>query len=286
MSRNGQPRKRPAPGRTRTGRPETATPDGAEKIPAGESRGELHSYGDGAIRVTAATPSGVRYPRHRHEEHQLAWASSGVLTVSCEDATWVLPPSRALWIPAGIAHVTVAGRHTAFCSPYFGAARGPRWSGPTPVAVSALTRELILHLAGADAGPAARRRAEGVLLDQLSPIPVTTITVPMPRDPRALDVADRVLADPADGATLGSWGRRVGASGRTLARLFPAETGMTFGRWRTQARLRAAMPLLAEAVPVATVARAVGYETPSAFVAVFRRTVGVPPAAYFATPRG
>lgn len=243
--------------------------------------GQLRSYGDGVILVAEPSAEGRRYDRHRHAEHQLAWASSGILTVSSAAGTWVLPPARALWIPAGTVHAMDADRHTTVCCPYFGAARGPRWTRPTVVAISALARELILHLATADPGPAECRRAEAVLLDQLTPVPVTTIAVPMPRDPRALDVAHALVGDPADDATLDEWARRASTSTRTLARLFTAETGMSFARWRTHVRVRAALPLLAGGTPVAAAARRVGYATPSAFVAVFRKVVGVTPGAYF-----
>lgn len=243
--------------------------------------GQLRSYGDGAILVTEPSPEGRRFDRHRHAEHQLAWAASGVLTVSSEAGTWVLPPFRALWIPAGTVHALDADRHTSVRSPYFGAGRGPRWREPTVVAIGPLARELILHLATAEPSPDARRRAEGVLLDQLAPVPVTTIAVPMPRDPRALDVARAVIEDPADDATLDAWARRAGTSTRTLARLFAAETGLSFARWRVHVRVRAALPLLAAGTPVAATARRVGYVTPSAFVAVFRKIVGVTPGAYF-----
>jgi AraC-like DNA-binding protein len=243
---------------------------------------QLYGYGDGAIVVHEPSSDGRRFRAHRHPEHQLAWASRGTLTVAAADRTWVLPPARALWIPAGVEHTMDAGRHTRVCCPYFAAARGPRWDAPTVVAIGPLARELILHLADAEGPPpAARRRAEAVLFDLLAPVPVTTVAVPMPRDPRALDVARAVAGDPADDATLDIWARRAGTSARTLARLFTAETGMSFGRWRTQARLRAALPLLAEGLPVAVAARRVGYETPSAFVAVFRRATGVTPGTYF-----
>lgn len=236
--------------------------------------------GDGAVLVVAFHAGG-RFDRHRHEEHQLAWAATGILTVSTRESTWVLPPARALWIPAGVAHVTDADRHTTLHSIYFAAARGPAVPGPVPMAITALARELLLHLARTDVAPAARGRAEEVLLDQLTPVPATTITVPLPTDHRALDVARAVIADPADEATLEMWARRTGTSSRTLARLFTTETGMSFGRWRTQVRLRAALPLLAQGLPLAAVARKVGYTTPSAFVATFRKVVGITPGAYF-----
>jgi AraC-like DNA-binding protein len=241
----------------------------------------LSVRGDGAILVAEFSSARHRFDTHWHPAHQLAWASSGILTVSAGGDTWVLPPARALWIPAGVEHAMDAGRHTFVCCPYFAADRGPGWTVPTVVGISPLARELILHL-GAEPPPAARRRAESVLFDQLAPVPVTTIAVPMPRDPRALDVARGVIENPADDATLAIWARRTGTSSRTLARLFTAETGMPFGRWRTQVRLRAALPLLAEGLPVASVARRVGYATPSAFVAVFRKATGIPPGAYFA----
>jgi len=236
---------------------------------------------DGAVLVAAFHATGGHYDWHRHGQHQLAWAATGVLTVSTHERTWVLPPARALWIPAGVPHITDADRHTTLHSIYFAASRGPAADEPMPVAIGDLARELMLHLGRTGLAPDARCRAEDVLLDQLTPVPVTTITVPMPRDPRALDVARAVIDDPAADTTLEVWARRTGAGERTLARLFAAETGMPFGRWRTHVRLRAALPLLAEGLPVATAARRVGYTTPSAFVATFRKVVGTTPGAYF-----
>jgi AraC-like DNA-binding protein len=110
---------------------------------------------------------------------------------------------------------------------------------------------------------------------------MTTIEVRMPDDQRAAEVAAGLLADPADERTLAEWGSQVGASGRTLARAFLTGTGITFGRWRRLARLQAALPQLAAGRAVGTVARHVGYQTPSAFVAAFRKETGLTPAAYF-----
>ena len=84
-------------------------------------------------------------------------------------------------------------------------------------------------------------------------------------------MAQTLRADPADRRTLQEWGQQVAASGRTLARAFVAETGVPFGRWRTLLRLQAALPMLADGEPVSRVAGRVGYDTPSAFVAAFRR---------------
>jgi AraC-like DNA-binding protein len=226
-----------------------------------------------------ALPPGTRFEPHRHPVHQLAWAAKGVITITAPGGAWVLPATRALWIPAGVPH-TLEGGPAVARAVYIN--RSPRgWRAPTVVAVSPLLRELAVHLQLESLAAAARHRAEAVLLDILEPVTVATIDVPMPTDPRAVEVARALAADPGDGRGLAAWGREVGASGRTLARLFAGETGMSFGRWRTNARLRSALFLLAGRTPVAVVARRVGYSTPSAFIAAFRQALGVSPGAYF-----
>lgn len=115
----------------------------------------------------------------------------------------------------------------------------------------------------------------------LDPVPVTPLVTTMPTDERARRVAEGLRADVADSRTLAQWGQTVGASARTLSRLFDAETGMSFGRWRTRARLAASLPLLAGGASVGTAARLVGYATASAYVAAFHREIGTTPARYF-----
>ncbi|PNE30795.1 AraC family transcriptional regulator [Streptomyces eurocidicus] len=232
---------------------------------------------------------GEWFARHEHGAHQLAWAPHGVLAVRAAGRTWVLPSTVALWIPAGVPHATGATSSALLRSLYFWPDRCPvTWDEPQVVAVSGLLRELIGHLAqDADRIPAdARLRAESVVLDLLRPVSVTTVRAPDPADARARRVAEALRADPADGRTLTEWGTVVGASARTLARAFVSGTGLTYGQWRTQLRLQAAMPLLAAGATVSSVARRVGYGSPSAFVAAFRRGVGVPPGTYFARPGG
>jgi AraC-like DNA-binding protein/quercetin dioxygenase-like cupin family protein len=226
--------------------------------------------------------SGKRFSWHSHDRHQLAWAADGVLTIVAETHTWVLPPTRALWIPAGVVHETIASEKATMRTLYLKPGLCPiAWAAPQPVAATRLLAELIMYLSDAPLKPAERSRAEAVLLDLLQPVATTTIEVAMPTDERALDVARGLLADPADGRSLAEWGRAVGASGRTLTRAFLAGTGIPFSRWRTAVRLRAALPHLASGEPIGVVADRVGYQTPSAFVAAFRRETGLTPGAYF-----
>ena len=129
--------------------------------------------------------------------------------------------------------------------------------------------------------PRRRTHAELLLVDLLEPVPTISFEVRMPTDDRALRVAEMLIDNPADDRTLAAWGVDVGASSRTLARAFIAETGLPFARWRALVRLQRAMEALGSDEPVTEVARHVGYESASAFVAAFRRETGITPARYF-----
>jgi AraC-like DNA-binding protein len=233
-----------------------------------------------ALTVDLAADGG--FDRHDHPHHQLAHAASGTLVMVVDATAWVLPPSRALWVPAGIRHSVATDGATRMRSIYFAPERCPLdWDRPTVVDASGLLGELVARLADPQLEGGERDRAEAVLWDLMAPAPAAALSLRMPADERARRVADGILADVTDGRTLAAWGREVGASARTLARLFAAETGLTFARWRTHARLAAALRLLAAGESVGAVAHRVGYGTPSAFVAAFRRGLGTTPARAF-----
>lgn len=213
------------------------------------------------------------------QHHKLMWAPTGPLTIQAGDHDWVVPPTHALWIPAGVAHGSRALRAGAVYRVRIDAQHSPvSWPEPTSVVVGRLMRELIVHLAGEE-GPKTRPGAETLLLDLLTQARIEAIFIPLPRDPRARAVAEALIDDPADDRDLGAWGVEVGASIRTLARLFRHDTGMTFREWRAQVRMRAALGLLAEGLAPSKVARRVGYRTPSSFVAAFHRLTGDTPGA-------
>jgi AraC-like DNA-binding protein len=152
------------------------------------------------------------------------------------------------------------------------------------VQVSKLLRAAILRAVEfaqpyASQGPEARLAA--VVVDEISAAETAPLHLPMPADPRARRLADSVRDDPGDRRRLSDWARTAGASERTLERLFHSEVGMTFGAWRQQARLLRGLELLAAGESVTSVALQVGFETPSAFIAMFRRAMGTTPARYF-----
>lgn len=230
-------------------------------------------------------PDGYFVAPHAHRRSQLIHASSGVMRVRTPQGAWVVPPHRAVWVPADVVHdVRMAGAvamRTLYIVPDAVAAL-PREC--CVVAVSPLLRELILRASAApllydEAGPDGRVMA--LILDELRVLPVLPLHLPMPQDARLAKISRAILDDPANALTLRAWGRQVGASSRTLARLFLRETGMTFGRWRQQARLLEALSRLAQGQSVTTIALDLGYDSPSAFTFMFRRALGRTPSAYF-----
>jgi AraC-like DNA-binding protein len=219
---------------------------------------------------------------HDHAEHQLVYPSSGILYVRTDRGSWVVPPRRAVWLPAGIPHSHRAHGRTQMLTLPFPADLSPLSAiEPTVLAVGQLLREVIIALAdGHGLDPDDRRDLHRIALRRLTPTPVLRHHLPAPTDPRLRDVAAILADDPADERTLAELGRAVGASERTLSRLFRRDTGMSFPQWRAQLRLQHATLLLAEGSSVTSAATGSGYSNVSAFIAAFRDAFGVTPAVY------
>ena len=230
-------------------------------------------------------PSGTEIAPHRHARAQLVYASQGVMTVTAAAGSWVVPPQRAVWMPAGAEHAVRVNRAIAMRSLFIRPDAAPRLpQACRVVTVSALLRALILRAMSIpprydEAGPDGRILR--VILDELRTLPSAPLHLPRAQDPRLLRVTEALRADPGAGRPLAAWARTAGASPRTLARLFVKETGLSFRAWRQRARLLHALVALAAAKPVTTVAFEVGYDSPSAFIAAFKREFGTTPAHYF-----
>ncbi|MFJ5029811.1 AraC family transcriptional regulator [Streptomyces sp. NPDC088560] len=225
---------------------------------------------------------------HRHDDHQIVYAGRGVVAVTTDAGSWVAPATRALWVPAGTVHAHEAYGELELHLMGLPSTENPLGlDTPTVLAVSPLLRELIIaHTRTPDDGSPERARLRAVLLDQLRASPQQPLHLPAPSSPLLRALCGILLADPADGRTLAELGREVGASDRTLSRLFRGELGVTFPQWRTQARLHRALVLLAEQTPVTTVAHRCGWSSASAFIDVFRRAFGHTPGARPADPGG
>jgi AraC-like DNA-binding protein len=234
-------------------------------------------------------PAGHHIPPHRHERGQLLYATTGVMQVTTGQGTWIVPPQRALWIPPGVMHEIRMSGAVAMRTLYIAAGTAAVLPAACQViAVSDLLRALILAAMtepveyDADSRGAAIAR---LLLHELRGVPALPLHLPIPREARLKAVCARVMAHLGRDIDIGTLAREAGMSGRSLARLFQRETGMGFQAWRQQARLAEALALLSGGKPVALVARELGYASPAAFTAMFRRTLGTTPGRYFTRQR-
>jgi len=219
---------------------------------------------------------------HDHAEQQLVYPSSGLLIVSTRRGSWVVPPARAVWLPAAVAHAHQAYGATQLRTVAFPVDVNPLGLvQPSVLSVSRLLRELIIAITDHPARPRDEQDdLRRVALRELRPASALQFHLPQPSDERLRDVTALLTGHPGSDRTLAELGRVVGAGERTLSRLFRAETGMTFPQWRAQLRLHHSLTLLASGLPVTATAVACGYSTPSAFTAAFHATFGTTPAAY------
>lgn len=265
-------------------------PDHLLVRPPGVSQAEFLRRLDAHPMPVTCSPAdyaaGTLIPRHMHRKHQLVHAIHGVMVVETPAGRWIVPPSRGLWMPAGTPHSVRAVGALQMRSTYVRPDAAPPSlpAAPQAVGISSLLRELILA-ASQIVQPYTADSREGrlmrLLLDELQLLPVLPLHLPEPADPRLRRVCAALQARPDDRGTLDDWATGLGVDARTLQRLFARETGMTFGRWRQQARLLGALEQLASGARVIDVAIAFGYDSPSAFATMFKRHFGRTPSAFF-----
>lgn len=225
--------------------------------------------------------AGVRISQHTHAWAQLAYASRGVLRMTTPGTTWMVPPSRAIWIPPYVTH-EVAIVEDAFLRTLYvdESVIPPGLDECRVVEVSGLLREAIAALDERGIAPARERLLGSLALDEITRSAPLPLAVPMPEEKRLRALCEALLADPAGPGSLEYWAAHVGASTRTIARLFRQELGVSFSQWRQQAVLARAIPLLNQGRPMALVAQELGYQSQSAFSAMFRRAFGESPRAF------
>jgi AraC-like DNA-binding protein len=233
---------------------------------------------------------GVTYrDSHRVESHshlwaQLIYARSGVMDVSTERRLWFVPPTRAIWIPAGIEHAIAIRGEVALRTLYVAPERSQSAQRSLEtLEVRSLLGELIVHIVSVgmlNPTVAEHDRLAGVLMDLIEAARGTDLSLPLPADPRAARLAEQIRANAADARTLEALASDAGASLRTLQRCFTEETGMTIDGWRQKARLVHSAAALAAGARVSDAALDCGYQSPSAYIAAFRREFGVTPGRF------
>ncbi|MBN8284866.1 MAG: helix-turn-helix transcriptional regulator [Zoogloea sp.] len=225
-------------------------------------------------------PPDVVVPSHRHPWAQLAYPIRGAIRICAAGTAWIVPANRAVWIPPEIDHdVTVLGA-VELRTLYISSAAAPLpLDACTVVDVSPLLRALCETIAEG-AGDTRHHLMMQLALEEMRIARPLSLGLPLPRDRRLKTLCDALMADPADGRGLAEWAEQVGASERTLARLFQSELDTSFGAWRQQLRLARAVDEISRGLPVAQVAATVGYASQAAFSAMFSRALGVPPSRF------
>lgn len=227
-------------------------------------------------------PHGLFSGRHSHLKAQLVYAISGLMRVETANALFLLPPTKALFLPADETHsISMEGdvaMRELFIERTMAAALVQE---PRVLTVSPLLRELILAICAepVDWPPDGRcPHIIALIIDEVGRAKTLMTRLPQLQEVRLSKIARAIVENPADPRTLDDWAEVCGASARTLARLFLHDTGMTFGQWRLQARLNAAFALLMTDGEIDRIAQKVGFSSQSALGVAFRRTFGLTPA--------
>lgn len=242
--------------------------------------------GDGFdVRSLAMTfRDGYATDMHTHPWAQLVYARSGVMNVTAGQLVWFVPPTRAIWIPPRTLHRIETKGEVALRTLYIAPGRaGEIKRCVEAMEVSPLLAELILYVLSKqmlDPKKPEDDRLAAVLVDQIAAAPTIDLALPLPRDARALRLAEMLRNDPADRRDLEALAAICGASLRTLQRTFSDETGLTIDAWRQKARLVHAATSLAGGASVTSAAMDCGYDSPSAFIAAFKRQFGVTPGRF------
>lgn len=260
------------------------------------------------VRVRARTmPADTHFEPHRHAWAQLAYCATGVLQVMCDataegasaasphkpqgEVTYIVPPSRAVWIAPGALHNIYMLERAELRTLYIDASViPPEWHSCRVIMVSPLLRELI-HALDTPTQPVHTAREASLITlvcDEIAHADIQALGVPLPPvqggDKRLRGLCEAVLRAPSARTNLADWAADVGASERTMARLFRDELGTSYQQWRQQAVLAHALPMLARGLPVSQVAAASGYASDSAFSAMFKAAMGQPPSQFAGQP--
>jgi len=236
------------------------------------------------VAMAAEFANGEVGNRHCHRRAQFLHELTGIMTVITDDGSWAVAPQHALWIPPGVMHQTRCWGAVSLRTIYV----EPDAAAGLPAAcqlmeISPLLRELLNEAVAMPIEYDAGGR-DGAIIDlilaEIRRMPELVRSAPMPKDRRLARICEAILRDPGNNEDLDHWARYGSLGRRTLTRLFRQETGMSFAQWRQQVRLMEALSRLTAGESVTNVALDLGYESPSAFTAMFRRTMGMSPRDY------
>lgn len=240
-----------------------------------------------ALRVQT-TQSDREIPFHTHRKGQLILTLHGGVTCLAPDAYWMVPFNSAVWIPGGYLHSNRVTPNAQVLFLYI----EPEWPGLPDTCctlhISPMLREMMKHFAGLPFSSLSEdhnQRFARVMLDELVTMPVNSLHLPISPHPKMQLLADKLMNAPGDRCTLSIWASRMAMSKRSFERFVLKETGMTFGRWRQQLQLLVAIRLLVTGLSVQHVACELGYDSPTAFITMFKKILGQTPGRYLQNNR-
>jgi AraC-like DNA-binding protein len=224
-------------------------------------------------------------PLHSHQKGQLVVASHGSVMCRAPGGLWIVPPQGAVWIPAGVLHSNCVSDHGKVYVVFIDPQASMLPSTCCTFTISSLVRELIHRLSVFPPlypveGPTSRLGR--VLLDELVQMSTEQMFLPISSDSRIQHLAASLLNDPGDRGKVDELAARYAMSERTFARLVVRETGMTLGRWRQRLHILVALQRLSAGASVQAVSLDLGYENPSAFITMFKKTLGKSPRRFLA----
>lgn len=231
---------------------------------------------------------GRHFALHTHQRGQFAYAACGVITVFTQQGNWVVPPHRAIWVPAGVPHEMSMSGPVTMLNTYIRDRAATRLNLPAQCqvfGVSTLLRELLIRAIDVPAlyeKEHLHGRLMTLLLDEIADMRPLFLNAPLPNDPRLAHICRNLLEQPSLETSIDDMTQHLGMSRRTFTRLFRQQTGISFVEWRQQACLLAAVVRLGNGESVTRVAIDLGYSSSSAFTSVFRRVLGEVPSRYFA----
>ncbi|WDE06799.1 helix-turn-helix transcriptional regulator [Thalassomonas viridans] len=222
--------------------------------------------------------------RHQHLWGQFIYASEGVLAVNTGKERYIVPPEQGVWVPPKTEHQVSALTRVTLTSFYLDLEHVSRLQPSSCLlAVSAFLKALIgeaKNIAPDYHWHSRDGRLLRLIIDQLVIARQVTLKLPYPEDLRLIAITRELQQNPGNSNSLEQWGKIVGASARTLSRLFKKETGMTYSQWRQKLNLQLAITALAAGESITNIALTLGYDSPSAFIYMFRKHFGVSPKKY------
>jgi AraC-like DNA-binding protein len=258
-------------------------PDHIVKDSHGQKGPRARSIARPVSALALSNKAGFVIKEHQHSRHQLIYAIRGVMTIRAHQSIWTVPPSHALWMPAGVEHqirmVTAVEMHTLYFQT--NAISMPE-TKCSVLAVTPLLRELIVR--AMQIPPHYRKgtadeRIMQLISDEVTQLQVRQFSLPLPTDRRLRHMSEHILRDLSDNRTIGQLGQIIGLSERSVMRLFLAETGFTVSGWRQQARLMQAFVLMERGLSTTRISSDLGYASASAFSKMFQKVFGETPRA-------